>query len=198
MSESMAPTRQKRSTGNRKRALGLRLPGKAARKSVKSPGFRRFDAPAGGTEIANRITLFHDADGGNFACTVSERPWIRLTAYQFSGSYLSLAMALRKADLRQVRPGAVMAVHLDATATRPITAFARLNLRSAEQTETLYETLVLDAAPHDLRFALDGVRMVFSEISAGWLDLIFSDPGMTEIDIRGLSVSFATPGGENG
>lgn len=192
MSEHSLPAKPERRRSWRKGGIGVRLPvSRSARRVDQAPQYRRFDTPDGGTEITDRVTLFHDATDGLFTCTVGSEPWIRLTLYQFAGSYLSLAVGLRKSDLRQLRPGIVMAFRLDATASRPLAVFARLNLRSAEQTQTLYETIILHETPHDLRFELDGARVPFSDVSAGWIDLIFSDPSMREIDIRAMAVSFS-------
>lgn len=190
MSEHASSRRPERRSATRKGRFGLRLPGPDRHKHTP-PAFRRFDNPASGREVTDRVTLFHDASDALFTCTVGGDAWVRLTLYQFGGSYLSLAAGLRKSDLRQLRPGTVMTYSLDASATRPLAVFARLNLRSAEQTETLFETIVLHQEPHELRFALDGVRVPFSQVNAGWLDLIFSDPSMREIDIQSIAVSFA-------
>ena len=156
---------------------------------------RRFDEPASGTQISDRITLFHDADDGNFACVVGHDPFVRLTLYQFSGTYLSLAVALRKSDLRQARPGTELQLSMPARLTRPMTIFARLNLRTPEQTETLYETLVLYEHRPDIRFPLDGVRVPHDQIEAGWVDVIFSDPAMAEVNLASLDVSVDALGG---
>ena len=198
MSESVAPNAPHRPVLPGIGKLGLRLPGTRGGRGKAKPGYHRLENPSSGTEIADSITLFHDAAAGAFACTVGSGPWIRLTAYRFEGSYLSLAMNLRKSDLRRVRPGTDLLFGLNAAATRPMTVYTRLNLRSAERTETLYETVVLHERRHDLRFALDGIRLPYGRIAGGWLDLIFSEPAMREVDIRGMEVSFVAAGAAHG
>lgn len=150
----------------------------------------RHDCPPSGTQLSQRMSLYHDEPGnGLFACTLGDRPFLRITAYQFSGSYLSLALALRKVDLERASVGSVVSVLLSGTSSRPLTVFMRLNLRSAETSETLYETVVADRVPIQTGFDLAGVRMAFETLEAVWLDVIFSEPAMWQMDIDKLHIS---------
>lgn len=191
-------------TGERRRessgpGFRLRLPGRRDRPARVEPprGHQRYDNPGSGTAIEERITLFHDAGDARFAIVLADAPRIRLTTYQFDGSYISLAVGLRKSDLRHARPGGGLTMDLDATATRPIPMFARLNLRTPEKTETLYETVLLHRTGHELRFPMDAAQIQFSQLEAGWMDLIFSNPQMSEIDIQDLGYRFDRPGMED-
>lgn len=149
----------------------------------------RLEQPVSGTHLTDRISIFHDDPGeGQFACTVGEVPELRLTVYHFGGSYASLAIALRNADLSRATPSSVVSMKLAATATRPLVVFLRLNLRAPDGTETLNDTVVLD---HDVilsRFDLAGARCNLQSIEAAWLDVIFSEPEMCEIDINRLKI----------
>lgn len=188
----MVEKTRERGQASSRSGFRLRLPGSRDRSArISAPrGRKRHENPDSGMAIEQRITLFHDADEGSFACTIGDAPRIRLTTYQFSGTYISLAVGLRKSDLANARAGTDLALVLDATATRPIPMFARLNLRTPEKTETLYETVLLHRSRHELRFPIDAAQIRFSQLEAGWMDLIFSRLKMSEIDIRELDYRF--------
>lgn len=159
----------------------------------------RLDNPVTGYQISERISLYHDDPGtGYFACTIGARPRLRLTAYQFDGSYLSLAVALRTADLQKASPGSAVVAHIEGVSSRPITVFLRLNLRTVEASGALYETLISARDPLEARFDLVGAGLPLDALEAFWLDIIFAEPEMWEIDIDRLSVRVVGGGEADG
>lgn len=149
------------------------------------PGWR-IDNPKPGSAIADDIRLYHDADARNVAIARID-DGLRLTVYQFRGSYLSLAVGVPGHVRARLRTGWRLIVGLTAEATRPITTFVRLNMGHRQGNGVLHEVLVVAAGARTAAFEPVASQ---PEWSSAWLDIIFSHPRMTEIDLCGLNLEF--------
>ena len=150
--------------------------------------------PASGTSMSNGLDLFHDAHEAGFTCAGTDNPSaFRLTCYQFDGSYLSLVAALTPAQVRALRPGRTVRLSMTTSTSRPTVAFGRLNLKTAEQTEVRHTTLVLADGDRVMDFSVDAYGLAHAALTAGWLDVIFSDPGMCELTFTRLALEVGDP-----
>lgn len=146
----------------------------------------RLDQPASGTVVVSGMTLFHDADDGNFSIHRRERD-LAFTIYQFAGTYMSIAIDVPAAFRTRLRPGWRLTASLAAEATRSTTTFVRLNLSDRHNKKALHEVVVVHTGERDAVFDLDGVG---SEWSSAWVDVIFSHPRMNEIRVSGLRLGY--------
>ena len=152
-------------------------------------GRRWSFAPVPGEEICNDLTLFHDAGNSLFYWSQGRAPSLVLTTYQFLGTYVSLAAGMPAATVASLGPGSRIDVKMKITSTRPLTTFLRLNLDLPEGRELLHETLVIDRSDKHARFDLAGARGSVDSARNAWLDIIFSDPSMSEIAIKDLQLN---------
>ena len=65
----------------------------------------RSEQPEAGSQICEGLTLYHDASGGLFAWQQTADRTLKLTIYQFQGSYLSLAIGIGEQVIRDMRHG---------------------------------------------------------------------------------------------
>lgn len=145
-------------------------------------------SPARNEDICPGLTLFHDADNSQFYWKQGDGPSLVMTTYRFTGTYLSIAASLSEEMIDALGPGRHVAVRISATASRPMTVFVRLNIDVPGGREVLHEALVLDAGERWTLFDLDGARGALDLATAAWLDVIFSDPSMSEVSIDALDV----------
>ena len=139
-----------------------------------------------GTRLCRYVDLYHDGDAGAIRCAgLLDQPF-SFSCGAFGGSYLSLVTAVPEALVARFGPGKVLRLHLDASASRPITAFLRLNIGSADGHEVFYETLVVHRGRRTAAFDLDGMRLPFDARLRAWADVIFARPENTEIAIPDL------------
>ncbi|MEM7744514.1 MAG: DUF6478 family protein [Pseudomonadota bacterium] len=175
------------------RALSIVRPQR--RREVRPPSApKRVRNPQSGLAMDPQLTIYHDASGGEFAAVIEEGCRVRLVIYQFDGSYLSIAAALTQAQRKLLGPGRLFDVKLEVETTRPLTVFLRLNIQAGEDGQTLYETIVVDSGERAVSFDLDGVRLAFHKIDSLWLDVIFSEPEMTEITVREVDLKVTDRG----
>lgn len=148
----------------------------------------RFSNPETGTRVGSGTDLYHDASSGEFACTVRDDGSIVLTIYQFDGSYLSVVKALPRSQLSRCRPGRKLQLSFDASSTRPLTVFCRMNAATSEATETRHEMLVIHKGGRSAEFDLAGLGLDLHELQSVWLDVIFSEPQMTEVVLKNINL----------
>ncbi len=153
----------------------------------------RNDNPAPGTGINPGLDLYHDAETAEYASVLTGDGSLVLTIYQFDGSYLSLVAAMPGPLLGRLRSGGKVRLRLTADCTRPLTAFARVNLKTVEQSEMHHETVVISHGPRIVDVAMDGVRLPLDQLTAAWVDVIFSEPEMIEIAFSELSLEVINP-----
>lgn len=145
--------------------------------------------PSSGSVICDRLSIFHDASDGLFYWTQTSGLTLDFTCYQFSGSYLSLALALQDATRAEVERCGTALVSLDCISSRPLTTFVRLNVVAEGFQQTLHETVVIDRGNRSVAFDLDGMPNAAGTIGNLWVDVIFTEPRMSEISISDFSIS---------
>ena len=74
-------------------------------------------------------------------------------------------------------------------AERPLTCFARLNLRHGPNVERLVRELALDAPAQSAEFDLAQANIVERRISAAWVEFIFEAPAQNKITLRDVTMS---------
>ncbi|MBY8975282.1 hypothetical protein KHP62_05665 [Rhodobacteraceae bacterium NNCM2] len=118
-----------------------------------------------------------------------EAPLLRLTIYRFSGSFLSLAMAIPAAKIAQIRSGHTLGVSFHARASRPIALNTRLNLIVNGQREDLSSHRILGDCAHAVDFDLRRFDLTKETALSAWVDLILREPSMVEIDLKDVSIT---------
>lgn len=166
---------------------------------------RRGANPQSGSEICPGLRLFHDAGPGAvfswsqtlgaFARPAAD-PGLRLTVYDFPGSFVSIVAEVPAEAASALGPGRKVGVEIEATPLRPLTCFLRLNLTGDSARETLHETLVLATGTREVDFDLDGLEIGAGACRAAWLDIILHAPRMCRIDIARLVLSIGARDGE--
>ncbi len=146
------------------------------------------DDPEPGAAICQGLTLHHDAGERRLAWRQTAAKALAFTVYQFSGSYLSLAAALDDGAAAGLGPGRCVNVALGLRLSRPLSMFLRLNVETATGRHVLHQALVAAEGRRDAGFDLDGMEDGAGKVRAAWLDIIFSDPRMTEIRIDGIGI----------
>lgn len=148
----------------------------------------RLAQPASGSSICEGLTLYHDASDGNFFWQQTKNHALQLTAYQFDGGYLSLAIGMGEGQIARLRQSGFLHVHKEIRSSRPITAFLRMNAQIDGRVEQMHQTLIIDQGTRSSNFDLDGLPGEFGPIENAWLDLIFIDPQMVEITLSSLTL----------
>ncbi|MEL6838500.1 MAG: DUF6478 family protein [Pseudomonadota bacterium] len=149
------------------------------------------------TPLGDELTLFHD-------CPLSEitmrqgrntreddfAPFgIQIEVFHFKGSYLSLvveiptdaASGLKKRHLIQL--GAVI------ERERPVTIYARINVKNGPNTEQILLTLPDDKPETMVEFDLAYTQLNEKRAERMWVDLMFDNPAMNRITLRDLNFS---------
>ncbi len=153
----------------------------------------RSAQPSSGSKICDGLTLYHDAQDGNYFWQQTKTKALQLTVYQFDGSYLSLAVGMGASQIGALRQSGFLHVQKAIRSSRPITAFLRLNIQTDGRTEQMHQTLIVDKDGRSTSFDLDGLPGEFGPIENAWLDLIFIDPQMVEITLSSLVLSEVAP-----
>jgi len=149
---------------------------------------RRGDNPATGQEICPGFSLHHDGQVSELAWRQTPEYGLLITTDQFSGSYLSLAVALDSDAVARFAPGLGVRARIMADASRPLVMFLRLNLETEVGTDVLHEAMIIEDGEREAVFDLDAAQGSSGRMRSAWLDVIFADPRMVEIRIGGLEV----------
>ena len=153
----------------------------------------RSDQPDSGSLICDGLTLYHDADAGRYSWQQTPDNKLKLTIYQFQGSYISLAIGIDEHAVRAMRHGGFLSVTQNVLSTRPLASFLRLNVQIDGRHEKMHQTFIVDRGDRTTCFDLDGLPGEFGPIDDAWLDLIFADPQMVEIVLTSLSIDGTAP-----
>ena len=149
-------------------------------------------SPQSGFALCDRLTLYHDAQKPRVLWRqkqVGGALDFRLTIYQFDGEYLSLAAGLPIEDCAAIVPGNRVEVVFEGGASRPLNCFLRLNLTADEHHEVLHEAFVFHQGRYHIEFDPSGLPLAFGNRLSVWLDIIFSQPAMCEINIASLDIA---------
>jgi hypothetical protein len=146
-------------------------------------------ALTGETPLSLDTTLFHDCPLGEIAArqTRGDSPpfGLALDVYAFRGSYLSLAITLPEPARDNLRRRHVIRVDTRLRAERPVTAYARLNIRRGGTPTTVVRELPRGERPF-VDFDLAALRIDVSRAESLWLDLIFDAPATNGIVLEDL------------
>lgn len=152
-------------------------------------------APSG-HQICRGVQLFHDASGAApdwQQIGGTERHALRLTCYRFEGRFLSLALAVSPDIAARALRTNGLTLDLACRASRPVALHARLNISTADETETRDLHRVLDNDPEraDHRLAFDLRHIEHDGVAGGtmWIDLILRAPAMSEITLNSAKLS---------
>lgn len=149
---------------------------------------RRGERPAPGSEICERLALFHDASAGNFSWQQNHDLSLTVTAYHFDGSYLSLAAGLEAAVTNAMTVGHQLNVACAVSTSRPLTGYVRLNAAFAEGHQTMFETLVMSSGDLEVAFDLSALETGKGMLRDAWVDLVLAKPAMTALTVMDLKI----------
>ncbi len=145
--------------------------------------------PASGSSVLPGTKVYHDAEHRNSLLRLGDGG-IALSVYQFSGTYLSLAMDIPGQMQGRLRPGYRLAIDIDGSASRPQTIFARLNAQTADDKIVLHEALVLSQGARRVDFDLE--TLPGQGVDAAWVDIIFSRPRMVDIRLQRVQMELGS------
>jgi hypothetical protein len=149
-------------------------------------------------DIVDRdVKVFHDCPLHELALRQTRNTYetdlapfgLTLDVYHFEGSYLSVAVDLPPEGWNQICDGELMRVDALIDADRPVTAFARLNLRHGPNVEKRVAELNAAGVHEEAEFDLDEIIASHPNIDAAWAEIIFKASPMTRINLRDLTAS---------
>lgn len=149
------------------------------------------------TTIGENLALYHDCPLGEVVVRQlrnqqadDRAPYgIAIDVFGFRGSFLSVAMNLPQAGIEGLKSRHLMRAELVVDADRPVTSFARLNIKNGPNLAQPVSNLPSDARVKVAEFDLAYADINDRRIERAWLDLIVNDPAMTRIVIRDVVVS---------
>ncbi|WP_347266304.1 DUF6478 family protein [Paracoccus sp. (in: a-proteobacteria)] len=162
---------------------------------------RGLAAPDSGTRLGDGAAVWHDCPEaalildqiGNPGPTDLSPFGLRLEAFGFAGSFLSLSLDLPAAALHGLTRGHVLRLETELVAERALRLFARLNICHGPNVEEM--TLQFDPpepgrqCQRVLEFDLAYMQMQENRLERIWLDLILEAPRMNALEIRELFFS---------
>ncbi|MCV2864108.1 DUF6478 family protein [Albidovulum sediminicola] len=108
--------------------------------------------------------------------------------FDFAGSFMSLVLDLPDEGLKGLSTRHVLRVETRLETERPITVYARLNLRYGPNTEQIARALDQAATPAEVEFDLGHADFPSEQLDRAWIDLFFEKPAMNRIILRDLTV----------
>ncbi len=149
------------------------------------------------TALGNELTLFHDCPlaeigmrqirntrEGDFA------PFgLTLEVFHFQGSYLSLVVEIPPASCKALKKRHLIQLGAVIERERPITIYARINVKNGPNTEQILLTLPDDTAETMIEFDLAYTQLNEKRAERIWVDLMFENPSMNQITIGDLNFS---------
>lgn len=149
------------------------------------------------TPIGDTIALYHDCPLGEVVVRQlrnqheSDRaPYgLAIDVFGFKGSFLSLAMTLPQAGIEGLKSRHLVRAELIVDADRPVTTYARLNIRNGPNLAQPVSALPPGTREKVAEFDLAYADINDKRIERAWLDLIVNDPAMTRIVIRDVVIS---------
>ncbi|MEM8728642.1 MAG: DUF6478 family protein [Pseudomonadota bacterium] len=152
-------------------------------------------AAASRTRLGNEVTIFHDCGASELTLRqIRNRreedlaPFgLRMDVFRFDGSFLSLAIDLPKAALKDLTRAHLLRVTTIVELEKPLEIFARLNIRHGPNTEQIVRELPLGQAEVLVEFDLAYSKLNEKRLDHAWLDLIFEGPEMNQVVLRDLT-----------
>ena len=158
-------------------------------------GGRSACPAATGTGLAPGASLYHDGEADRLGARLWPTPGaaarfgLVIDTTDFTGSYLSVSLALPAAALSGMTSQSLFRAAFDLSMDRPLSAYVRLNVRHGPNTEQLVRALDLERGQMAEEFDLFYADLLPETVSELWVDLIFERPELTRIDIRDAILS---------
>jgi hypothetical protein len=148
------------------------------------------------SRIGSELALFHDCSASEMTLRQVRNsreedfaPFgIQLDVFNFTGSFLSLAVELPSDAVEGLKREHIIRLTLIVDSERPQEMFARLNLRHGPNTEQIVRELDLSTRELFVEFDLFYTNFKDKRAQSLWFDLIFESPSMNQITIRDISV----------
>lgn len=169
--------------------------GDAWRGALPQPGAAATEAR---TPISDDLALYHDCPLAEVLVRQSRNrddshraPFgLGIEVFGFRGSFLSLAINLPDAAVQGLKARHLIRVDAIVEADRPVRAFARLNVKHGPNIAQMVSELPVTGAAGSLaEFDLAYAGLDDTRIERAWLDLIFNDAAMNQIQLRDVVVS---------
>ncbi len=147
---------------------------------------------ASGSEVSPEITLYHDCRENEISfrqirnrnASDSAPFGLRLDVFRFDGSFLSLAVAIPQDASNGLLRRHVIGLRMLLRLERPLELFARFNVRHGPNTEQSVREIRAESGEVHLEFDLAYTELNERMVEKAWLDLIFENPEMNQIEIR--------------
>lgn len=114
---------------------------------------------------------------------------VTLDVFHFAGAYLSMVIDLPKDVCANLRKQHLIQLSTVVETERPVTIFARLNIKNGPNTEQIVLTLPVSGSTAMVEFDLLHTQLNEKRIDKIWLDLIINEPQMNRISLRDLTMS---------
>ena len=149
------------------------------------------------SKIGDHATLFHD-------CKISEltirqvrntregdlAPFgLRMDVFAFDGSFLSLVLDLPDSAVEGLRRNHILRMDAEVETEKQLEIFARLNIKYGPNVEQVVRELPLDGGEMMVEFDLEHTKISEKRLERLWVDLIFEEPEMNEINLRDITFS---------
>ncbi|SFK11811.1 DUF6478 family protein [Celeribacter neptunius] len=149
------------------------------------------------TAIGSEAVLYHDCDISELSFrqvrNTSEEdlaPFgLRLDVFRFDGSFLSLSVETPDHACEGLSRRHLMRLSYTVELERSIEIFARLNVKHGPNLEQVVRELPLHTDEGFVEFDLAYTKLNEKRVEKLWVDLIFEDPEMNQIEIRDLTLS---------
>lgn len=162
-------------------------------------------SPAGVVEVpsphklSDSVTLFHDCvrseitlrQSRNTDPTVAAAFGLLLDVYRFDGSFLSLVLSLPDAATLGISRNHYFSLRARITRENPIEIYARLNVQHGPNTEQMVRQLDMtdDAGLAEFDLAYSNINE--KRVEKAWIDLIFDNPAMNQVQLNDLTLTRA-------
>lgn len=150
-------------------------------------------SPPSGARFGHDLGLFHDCPRAEMILRqirdpAAQSPFaLQAEIFTFAGSFLSLVLDLPESLLAGLKLRHLVRLDAHITAERPVTLFARLNIRHGPNTEQILRSLQPGRAQAEFDLAYS--RLNEKRLERAWLDLIVESPGPNRLQIADLRLS---------
>ncbi len=147
-------------------------------------------------KLSDELTVFHDCSVQSMTIRQIQNttdddfaPYaLGMDVLEFQGSFLSVVIDTPATIIEGLSRRYVVRMDAQIELERPIEIFARLNIKHGPNTEQIVSELSIDRGGSTADFDLAYVDINEQRLEAAWIDLIFSDPAMSHVLIRDLTL----------
>lgn len=160
------------------------------------PAIACAGAAGGGTALGRGVSLFHDCPAAEVITRQFRSPsagdpapyGLRLEVFHFDGSFLSLVLDLPPEAVQGLRTRHLIRLEAVLDLDRPLTVFARLNIKHGPNLEQILREMPLEAGRGVVDFDLFYSELNEKRVEQAWIDLIFQGPAQNQITLRDLTL----------